>query len=120
MEISEFHGQNCAGNLKMKNIHQRGHVLSTKFQCEEKECKHIFLWSSSPYLPNNDYLINNRVNHSFLCSGMLPSHYTRFVDGAGIGKISKQNRQKYFNDAKKHIQKEYEDSIYKATLEEVA
>ena len=67
VEISEFHGQNCAGNLKMKNIHQRVHVLSTKFQCEEEECKHIFLWSSSPYLPNNDYLINNRVNHSLCC-----------------------------------------------------
>ena len=47
---------------------------------------------------------------------MLPSHYTRFVDEAGIGKKSKQDRQKYFYRSKK----DFDDLIYTATLEEVA
>ena len=119
VEVAEHHRGYCKENLKIKKIHQKGHVISAKFS-GNKSCEHSFLWSSSPYLPNKEYLVNARVNHSFSCSGMLPSHYVRFVDGAGIGKISKQKRQAFFQNIKKHIQEEYEDSIYTSVLEEVA
>jgi hypothetical protein len=47
-------------------------------------------------MPNKEYLVNNRINHGIICSGMLPSHYTKFVDGAGIGKINKEKHNKFF------------------------
>ena len=87
VQVAEHHGKYCQGKLKIKKMKHRGHVIATKFNCDQEQGSHAFLWSSSPYLPNKEYLINNRICHSFQCSGMLPSHYTRFVDGAGIGKI---------------------------------
>lgn len=51
---------------------------------------------------------------------MLPSHYFRFVDGAGIGKISKRKRHAFFEKVKKHLQEEYKDPVYTSVLEEVA
>lgn len=52
---------------------------------------------------------------------MLPSRYFRYVDGAGIGKISKQKRHAFFKKVKKkHTQEEYEDSVYTLVLKEVA
>lgn len=119
VEVAEHHGSSCKKHLKVKKIHQKGHVVTTHFFCDEQN-DHSFLWSSSPYLPNQEYLVNNRVKHGFTCSGMLPSHYVRFTEGAGIGKISKQSRQKFFNEMKEHIQREYDDSTHTATLEEVA
>ncbi|CAC5383144.1 unnamed protein product [Mytilus coruscus] len=51
---------------------------------------------------------------------MLPSHYTKFVDGAGIGKINKEKRNKFFNSYENHIQTEYHKSTTTALLEESA
>ncbi|CAC5364483.1 unnamed protein product [Mytilus coruscus] len=60
------------------------------------------------------------VQHGLICSGMLPSHYTKFVDGAGIGKINKEKRNKFFNSYENHIQTEYHKSTTTALLEESA
>lgn len=119
IEVTEHHRGYCEEHLKIKKIIEKGHVISTKLS-GDGSCDHTFLWSSSPYLPNKEYLVNTRVNHSFSCGGMLPSHYVRFVDGAGIGKISKQKRHAFFKKVKMHIQEEYEDSVYTSVLEEVA
>jgi hypothetical protein len=69
-------------------------------------------------MPNKEYLVNNRINHGIICSGMLPSHYTKFVDGAGIGKINKEKRNKFFKSCDMHIQQEYDKSTEAALLEE--
>jgi hypothetical protein len=51
---------------------------------------------------------------------MLPSHYTKFVDGAGIGKINKEKCNKFFKSHYRHIQQEYDKSTETALLEESA
>jgi hypothetical protein len=76
----------------------------------------IFFWSSSPYLPSKEYL----VNHGLICSGILPSDYKCFANGAGIGIINEENRTTFFKQHKQHIQQECNDSIETALLEEVA
>ena len=81
---------------------------------------HKFVWSSSPYMPNKEYLVNVRVNHWLICSGRLPSHYARFVEGSGIGKIYKEKRHSFYKSYNQHIQSECEDSTSKAVLEEIA
>jgi hypothetical protein len=35
-----------------------------------------------------EYLVNSRVNHGLICSGILPSDYKRFANGTGIGIIN--------------------------------
>ena len=74
VEVAEHHRGYCKQNLKIKKIHQKGHVNSAKFS-GNNSCEHSFLWSSSPYLPNKEYLENTRVSQSFSCIGMLPSRY---------------------------------------------
>lgn len=106
VEVAEHHGSNCKKYLKVKKIHQKGHVVTTYFFCDEKNDQ-SFLWSSCPYLPNKEYLINNRVKHGFTCSGMLPSYNVRFAEEAG-------------NEMKDHIQSKFDDSTHTATLEVVA
>lgn len=106
VEVAEHHGSNCKKYLKVKKIHQKGHVVTTYFFCDEKNDQ-SFLWSSCPYLPNKEYLINNRVKHEFTCSGMLPSYNVRFAEEAG-------------NEMKDHIQSKFDDSTHTATLEVVA
>lgn len=49
---------------------------------------------------------------------MLLSHYVRFVEDAGIGKIS--NQKKDMHSLKMHIQEKYKDPVYTSVLEEVA
>jgi hypothetical protein len=71
-------------------------------------------------MPNKEFLVNNRINHGIICSGMLPSHYTKFVDGAGIGKINKEKCNKFFKSYDRHIQQEYDKSTETALLEESA
>ncbi|KAJ8297993.1 hypothetical protein KUTeg_024524 [Tegillarca granosa] len=118
VDIASAHGKICDANLKVsRNIH-KGHVSSLKLQCLSAE-PHKYSWSSSPYLPNGKYFINEKINHAFDCSGMLPSHYTRFCSFSGIGLINKSNREKFYKRHKDSISSEYNESIQTALLEEV-
>lgn len=62
IEVTEHHRGYCEEHLKIKKIIEKGHVISTKLS-GDGSCDHTFLWSSSPYLPNKEYLVNTRVNH---------------------------------------------------------
>ena len=88
--------------------------MKTNLKCRNVDKPHIFFWSSSPYLPSKEYL----VNHGLICSGILPSDYKCFANGAGIGIISEENRTTFFKQHKQHIQQECNDSIETALLEE--
>lgn len=70
---------------------------------------------TSPNLPNGKYLINQRINHAFLCSGMLTSHYSRFCSSEWLGVLSKENRTSF----KTFVQQEYEDYKSIALLEKI-
>jgi len=95
-KVVEGHARQCTEDLVVKRCTYRGHVMIFRLQCKSHITPHHFLWSSSPYMPNKEYLVNNGINHGLICSGMLPSHYTKFVDAAGIGKINKEERNSFF------------------------
>lgn len=120
LSITEWHSRHCKSKLKSTKMLLRGHVCKTTLKCDDNERPHIFSWSSSPYLPNNEYLVNCRVNHGIICSGILPADYKRFVKGAGIGVINDDNRSKFFNTHSQHIQAEYDHSTDIALLQEIA
>ena len=70
------------------------------FKCINQVDLHSYIWSSSPYLPNKEYLVNHRICHALVCSRMLPVHYMRFSNTAGIGCISKE-KWKVFHESYK-------------------
>ncbi|CAC5372619.1 unnamed protein product [Mytilus coruscus] len=80
-ELFEAHTSICNGKLKVLKRTMKGHVASVRLMCT-KEKSHSYLWSSSSYLPNDEFLVNHRICHAFYSSGLLPVHYTRFVNGA--------------------------------------
>ena len=110
-EMAEHHGRNCKNNLKQKKIVYRGHVVIVTFQCAKNQVSHTYRWTSSPYLPNDTFLVNHRVNHAVVCSGMLPVHYTRFSKASGFGVISKSKRKQFTQDYSDNLQAVYHSSL---------
>jgi hypothetical protein len=53
-------------NLQSTKIVKKGHVVKTNLKCRNEDKPHIFSWSSSPYLPSKEYLVNSRVNHGII------------------------------------------------------
>lgn len=73
--ITAIHGRYCHGKLEVRKVRKRGHV-SLKLCCTKPgHAPHKYIWASTHYLPTGKYLINQRINHVFLFSGTLPSHY---------------------------------------------
>ncbi|CAC5379039.1 unnamed protein product [Mytilus coruscus] len=120
ISVVDWHARCCKEKLKPTKMLKKGHVCKTSLKCNDKETPHVFSWSSSPYLPTKDYLVNSRVNHGITCSGILPAVYKRFAQGSGKGVISDENRTSFFNVHSHHIQEEYKYSTDIALLQEIA
>ncbi|CAG2202776.1 unnamed protein product [Mytilus edulis] len=118
-ELFEAHTSICNGKLKVLKRTMKGHVASVRLMCT-KEKSHSYLWSSSSYLPNDEFLVNHRICHAFYSSGLLPVHYTRFVNGAGIGCITKERRSKFFRKYKEHAENESVQSVDNAINDEIS
>jgi hypothetical protein len=54
-----------------------------------------------------------------MCSGMLPSHYTRFTNGSAIGSITWARRKQFLEEYKTCVEAEYKDSTKDAIHEEI-
>jgi hypothetical protein len=108
--VAQSHSQQCTDTLTFTKIHYIGHVAVCKLKCRQQK-HHQYWWSSSPKLPNQKYLVNERVGHAVFCSGMLPVSYERFSKGAGIGCISTRRRNAQFQDYRQSIHEEYTDSV---------
>ena len=102
VSVVENHSSFCPGHFSVKKLTPKGHVAAVRYNCDIDK-HHSILWSSSPYLPNGEYLANLRMFHGFTCSGMLPVHYNRFATGAKIGHINKSKQSYMFSRYKHHI-----------------
>ena len=89
------------------------------FQCSKTRTLPIYRWSSSPYLLNDTFLVNHRINHAVLCSGMLPVHYTRFANDSGTGVISKTQRNKFSQEYSGSLLSVYERSLQESLHQEI-
>ena len=119
IDTCEQHNAYCKDRLKVNKMVYRGHVATASVECENQTSKHKLKWSSSPHLPNKQYLVNHRVQHGYACSGMLPSHYERFVKGAGMGYITCRKRKQFKQTHTDCIKDVYKDSIEEALHEEI-
>ena len=119
VDVVQTHAHSCSANLTLSAVLRRGHVAMCTASCNSQK-GHSYRWSSSPYLPNTSFLANERVQHAVIFSGMLPSNYRRFCDGAGIGQVSSAAEDEFFAMYKENIADEYQDSIDRALQMEVA
>ena len=116
--LSELHGRFCDKQLKIKKQKMKGHVMYCRLKCSEK---HEYRWSSSPYIMDTGlYLINQRLMHGLVVSGMLPSLYERFTNAAAIGCIDHRQRSRFLQDYRSAIDDVYIDSIKNARFQEIA
>ena len=120
LALAEDHGRYCSCRLQVNKVHYIGHVMLYKLHCRRLSAKHVLWWATSPKLPGGKYLVNERVQHGLLFSGMRPSHYERFVQGAGMGKVDFRDRKAFLQRHIPAIDEEYEDSLETALNEEVA
>lgn len=115
------HSRTCKGHLVPHKVQRRGHVGLIQYSCKRpgKMC-HKFWWASSPLLPNKRYLVNEKILHGLIFSGMRPSHYTRLGKGAGLGVIESKVRRSFLEAYLPSIEEEYNESIETALQLEVA
>ena len=119
VDIVQNHAHNCATELKFKKLVYRGNVALVTLHCGNQNNPHILKWSSSPCLPNKEYLVNHRVVHGFTCSGMLPIHYKHFCYGVQLAFISKSKRKKIKAQYHSHVTNVFNESIEQALHEEI-
>ena len=120
VELAEHHERSCKYSLKQQKIVHRGHVIIVTFQCSKAQSPHTYRWSSSPYLPNDTFLVNHKINHAVICSGMLPVHYTRFANASGTGVISKTQRKKFLQEYSHSLQSVYDSSLQESLHLEIS
>ncbi len=117
LDVAEKHGRKCSNKLAVKHTSYQGHVMKMKIRCHKS---HQYRLASSPYLPDNRFLVNEKVGHGLHSCGMLPVQYTRFCSAAGIGQLSRRYRKEHLVSYKGCVQAEYSDSCETALLEEIA
>lgn len=71
-------------------------------------------------MPKGKYVVNDRILHSVVCSGMLPVHYKRFAHGAGIGHITDKQQSDHFSLYKEAVSEEYSESVATALQHEIS
>ena len=115
------HARGCKTRLSIAKIQRRGHVALVQLACKKKgKLNHRFWWSSSPKLPNGKYLVNEKVLHGLMLSGMRPSHYNRFTTTIGLGVIKKSQRRRFLGTHLVHLEEEYKSSTGVALETEIA
>jgi hypothetical protein len=116
-EMAAAHAMHCSAPVKQTKLTKRGHVAVIKLKCSNNKA-HTYTWSSSPYLKNKQFLVNARVAHGFVTSGLLPVQYERLCLGAKFGHLGLRKRKALLQHHAQCINEEYEDSIDAALAKE--
>ena len=74
----------CSKVLASKELRRFSPCVTMRLECEEE---HRISWTSSPRLPNGKLLVDYRLAHAALTTGLLPVQYERFSSVRGIGHI---------------------------------
>ncbi|KAI8493079.1 hypothetical protein Bbelb_290830 [Branchiostoma belcheri] len=84
------HARRCTEEQKVRSLLRAGHTACVTMRCKKG---HGFMWTSSPHI-GQPFLVNLRMAHGYMSSGMLPNQYKRLCANAGIGQISDVNLKK--------------------------
>jgi hypothetical protein len=120
--IVEAHSRGCKSRLTIHQIMRRGHAGLLKLKCDRRGGKstHSYWCATSETFPGGKYLVNERIMHGLMFSGMRPSHYRRFVAGANLGIIDDSKRNEFYRRHSPLVESQYESSVEMALLQEMA
>lgn len=112
------HNSKCNETVSFVLEKNDGCSLHYKLRCDI--CTYNSVWRTSLELPENRDLINLKVTHAFLCSGMLPSQVERFCDCIGVSTLYKRKQNEYVEEYSKHVHSERISSCETALAEELS
>ena len=91
ISICNIHGKHCGGTLALASKPMNMVSFYNKFDitCDEESGCSAYtmsnaIWCNSSYLPNGKSHVNERIMHSYMTSGLLPSQLDTFINGCGI------------------------------------
>ena len=84
LRISASRGNVCSNVPASKDLRKFVQCVTMRLECEEK---HRIPWTLSPRFPNAKLLVDYRLAHAALTTGLLPVQYEQFSSVRGIGHI---------------------------------
>lgn len=106
----------CKCFLDITDTQNFGHSATFVLSCT---IGHTLSWTSSPRVEGGDFLVNLRVVHSVLTSGILPNQYNRLCDGANFGKLSETVFDRFSDSYGKIVEKLARESEKHSLQEEI-
>ena len=79
------HSRLCNSPMDIHECGMSGHVATMTVRCA---AAHTFRWLSSPYTPDNKFLVNVRMQHGILSSGLRYVEYESVMNAVDIGVLS--------------------------------
>lgn len=116
---TEAHRACCDKPLSVTKHNKMCHAVQITVSCESK---HTFTWTSSQNTSSQKLLVNLRMAHGFLSSGILPNQLQKMCSEAKIGQIGEKyldslmHAGHYIDTVTELKQQSFEDSV----LEEIA
>ena len=80
----QHHHKTCTSILSSFNTQKIRHVLQAKIRCDNG---HSFTWTSSPHVEGGNFLVNLRMAHGYITSGILPNQFDRLCEASKLGTL---------------------------------
>ena len=115
--------QNCHGVPKVQEVRHIGHVAMLRIKCPR--CSFATGWNSSQYMSSTEghtpmFLVNMKIAHAFITSGLRKVQYDTFCKGAGFGTLKDEKISQIKKMYVPIIQEFADDSKQQAIEEEIA
>ncbi|CAH1253420.1 Hypp1174 [Branchiostoma lanceolatum] len=118
LALTEVHLRTCRGSIQLgDNLVMDGHAGICTFFCTA--CPWSGRWNTSPKLPNNRFLVNDRMLHGTFTSGILPTQYEKLCQAADIGMIKDEDKNVVLGEYKGVLQDLAEKSMETSLQEEI-
>ena len=81
---TQAHRGCCDQPLSIKKSNRFQHAVQLNVTCDNN---HTITWTSSPYVQGGKLLVNLRMAHGYLTSGILPNQYSKMCSEAKLGAL---------------------------------
>ena len=104
MKTAGTHGSICDKPLALNRTKQNGCLSEYEVRCSA--CSFSSVWISSPVLPDGRDLVNLRITHGYLSSGLLPSQLDRFLKATTLDTVPTPRMTQNVNQYAKCVEEE--------------
>lgn len=117
--ITFKHNVTCNNIVDINIQSQHTNIMQKVYKVSCSKCTFSSSWRTSPQLPTGKALVNIRVTHAVLSSGISQTKFIRFLNSTGIGILSWYRFGKGINEYCSYVAQERESSCKKALHEEI-